>query len=466
MRTALLIGCLFGICAAHCAELDVARASQAEPPTTGFNFHLFQLIFNKHYPSWIETLARQKIFLANALQAFVSAISYNRGLASSWRSINQMSDWTRAELNKLRNRARHARAPPKKEPPEQEVAAIDPEVLEGELGQFMEENAIEWQSAESDSAGLVDLRTDLLKTDVDVDVPARERIIEIVASNNPTYVPAEVDAPRDIDEPVAGMLMQKAKEIVQSYGYDLAASLFSELVQKGREVKSYLGFHSEVFVDHRDIECFGPIKNQGNCGSCYIFAAISLLEYKYCLETDKLVAFSEQYVLDCGVKVEMDACEGGWTHEVVRFSDWFGIHLNQTHPYSAKNATCPHETPAPELGYIRFQSKPELLTVPEEELEEYLEASPMMVDIATNKDFSFYGGGVDQNKNCDQQDGHAMVLIGHGIENGREYLLFRNSYGPHWGVNGHYKMDKRAIEPCLLDALMIKASFSEQTGDV
>lgn len=42
-----------------------------------------------------------------------------------------------------------------------------------------------------------------------------------------------------------------------------------------------------------------PVKNQGNCGGCWDFAAIAAFEGRNAIATGKLTALSEQEVLDC-----------------------------------------------------------------------------------------------------------------------------------------------------------------------
>ncbi len=52
-----------------------------------------------------------------------------------------------------------------------------------------------------------------------------------------------------------------------------------------------------------------PVKDQGNCGSCWAFSALAALEGQYFKKTGQLVSFSEQSLIDCDML--NSGCEGG-----------------------------------------------------------------------------------------------------------------------------------------------------------
>lgn len=61
----------------------------------------------------------------------------------------------------------------------------------------------------------------------------------------------------------------------------------------------------------------------------------------------------------------------------------------------------------------------------------------------------FYAGGVFRDDDCvPGQVNHGLLIIGYGTEEGRDYWLIKNSWGPNWGEGGYFKMIRNRGNQC------------------
>ena len=111
-----------------------------------------------------------------------------------------------------------------------------------------------------------------------------------------------------------------------------------------------------LFVDHRTFGCLLPPRRQRRCGSCCAFAMTTLAEFLRCKKTGELLAFSEQYMVDCGHYNKLEACNGGNPVSAIEFIHNFGVELLSDYPYEHKVNQCPYEESddIKTTGYIRM----------------------------------------------------------------------------------------------------------------
>lgn len=63
-------------------------------------------------------------------------------------------------------------------------------------------------------------------------------------------------------------------------------------------------------------------------------------------------------------------------------------------------------------------------------------------------DFMNYAGGIYQHTTGYVEGGHAVKMIGWGVEGGVEYWICANSWGPKWGEEGFFRI---AFGQCGID---------------
>jgi len=56
------------------------------------------------------------------------------------------------------------------------------------------------------------------------------------------------------------------------------------------------------------------------------------------------------------------------------------------------------------------------------------------------EDFMSYSSGIYEHVTGKELGGHAVKLLGWGVDDGVEYWLCANSWGPTWGMDGTFKI--------------------------
>lgn len=76
---------------------------------------------------------------------------------------------------------------------------------------------------------------------------------------------------------------------------------------------------------------------------------------------------------------------------------------------------------------------------------------PFAVAVDVEDSFRHYRGGIFDNRGCSSDIGklnHAVLVVGYGNDNGRDYWLVKNSWGRNWGMGGYMKLRRNYGNLC------------------
>jgi len=211
-------------------------------------------------------------------------------------------------------------------------------------------------------------------------------------------------------------------------------------------------------VDWRDRGVVSPVKDQGQCGSCWSFGTTETIESFFALKTGQLSELSEQQILDCTPNPNQcggtGGCGGG-TPELAyaKIMQMGGLSSEWTYPYTSwygANAKCDNQrvtTVATLSGYRLLKSN---------EYAPVLTAVATLGPLAINVDASSwvdYESGVFDGCNQTSPDiDHVVQLVGYGTDPFHgDYWLVRNSWTPGFGEKGYIRLRRQAIPRCGID---------------
>jgi len=185
-------------------------------------------------------------------------------------------------------------------------------------------------------------------------------------------------------------------------------------------------------IDWRSKGAVTPVKNQGQCGSCWAFSAIGMVEGWSAVTSGTLNNLSEQQLVDCAGSYGNQGCNGGWHDKAVDYLASSGGSCVQTdYPYTARGGQC-KKTCTPKVKPNASQ-----MGTTEQALSDALVRWPVGVAVDASGGFQSYHSGVF-NGPCGQNLNHAILAVGY--VSSPSYWIVKNSWGTTWGASGYINM--------------------------
>ncbi|XP_027202599.2 cathepsin B-like [Dermatophagoides pteronyssinus] len=229
------------------------------------------------------------------------------------------------------------------------------------------------------------------------------------------------------------------------------------------------------------------IRDQGTCGSCWAFGAAEAISDRFCIATNgsvNIMISAEDLLSCCGYCGS--GCNGGWS--LPAWSYWVEEGLVSGGLYGTKDTCRPYTIPPCEHGTSgalpQCSSKDKAKTpncdkqcitgyprAYEQDIHRGKEAygvsnsvSQIQYEIMTYgpveggftvfSDFPNYKSGVYKRNSNKNLGGHAIKIIGWGIEDDSPYWLCVNSWNADWGDKGFFKF-YRGINECGIESNIV-----------
>ncbi|QDZ22776.1 cathepsin B cysteine protease [Chloropicon primus] len=261
-----------------------------------------------------------------------------------------------------------------------------------------------------------------------------------------------------------GMTFQDAKKLMGAR-LDL-----SDEEKSMQPTKSFDHIRDEDIPDSFDAReqwpgLIGAIRNQERCGSCWAFGAVESLADRFAIATNGKVnvTLSPEDLVSCD---DLSfGCKGGLVNLAWLYLEEHGVVTETCMEYLAGDGRpiqCPkdweHATRCPDSGEkpIRYKAKNyyRLSTVADIQ-KAIMTGGPVEAGFLVYQSFFGYKEGVYQRAWWDFGDllagGHAVKIVGWGVDNSVPYWLIANSWGDYWGnLHGYFKI-KRGVNECFIE---------------
>ncbi|GFR67278.1 cathepsin B [Elysia marginata] len=266
-----------------------------------------------------------------------------------------------------------------------------------------------------------------------------------------------------------------------------------EIIRRKLPVKEF-----EIKIKAKDLpENFDPrtqwpncpslkeVRDQGDCGSCWAFGAVESMTDRLCIKSQGKTQFhfSAEDLMSCCRECGQ-GCEGGFPSEAWMFYQHEGIVSGG--PYNSSQGCQPYEIPACdhhvvgklkpcsksimptprckktcEAGYKKSFNEDKLYGAKSYHIrgetnimQELVTNGPVEAAFTVYSDFPQYKSGVYQHTSGSALGGHAVKLMGYGVENGTKYWLVANSWNPDWGDAGFFKI-LRGRDECGIESQIV-----------
>ena len=181
------------------------------------------------------------------------------------------------------------------------------------------------------------------------------------------------------------------------------------------------------------------LKDQKDCGSCYAFAAVGIIQSQYLMKYGKNISFSEQQIIDCDEANYK--CLGGNMKRSFNYLKKFGLMKEDDYPYINGDGKCKYDENKALVKIKTYSFVPN----DEEEMKKVLYKYGPLAASINGIMTVFYDQGIYDpflDGYCPKDINHAVLIVGYGVDKitGKKFWRIKNSMGQDWGEDGYFRL--------------------------
>jgi cathepsin B len=191
--------------------------------------------------------------------------------------------------------------------------------------------------------------------------------------------------------------------------------------------------------------CVHSIRDQQQCGSCWAFAASEAFSDRICIATGGKVnvVISPQDMVSCDKS--NFACDGGYLDKAWQYLQHTGAATDACEPYVSGGGSVPACPSKCKDGSAmkKYKCKNVQEADGPAQIKSLIQASgPVETGFTVYSDFFNYRSGIYHHISGGVQGGHAVKIIGWGVQGSTKYWICANSWGTGWGESGYFKIQE------------------------
>jgi len=204
-----------------------------------------------------------------------------------------------------------------------------------------------------------------------------------------------------------------------------------------------LSASTSIVVDDEADWDVTPVKDQGQCGSCWTFGVMGAIEGMNKVKSGNSIILSEQQLVDFDKDGINDGCNGGLTDYAYKYLTGKDLYTLASYPYVSGQSGHANSC---QSGVASGVSISGYFTVDgagsgskgDSALAAALMNGPVTITVAADNQFANYHSGIMTGVPTQCNLNHAILATGFGPN----FWKIKNSWGSSWGAEGFAKFER------------------------